>query len=248
MTMATIHARRSPRTGRQNPARVRAGAYGPVLHGRRERNRSDLANNKRIAAAKIRKMAHARNPSFLDRWMRNLQLTNDEQQAERLAEEFHGRPARDYIDVEETEQYDEYGAVLGYLVELGILTEDGESEIPISFPYKPKQEQGNVLVVSNPDGTNIEFIGGDQRIDWRSVDGASLDDKYLVLVGPVWQISYWADKHHLAGPKSQKNGIEYMHEFGEDDDELPYLVYDRRNQKMLLVGGNYTIEPEGITG
>ena len=74
------------------------------------------------------------------------------------------------------------------------------------------------------------------------------------MVGPVREITYWADKHHLSGPKSQAKWIEYFHEFGEriqfdeDEGELPYLVFDRRNRKLLLVGGAYTIEPEGITG
>jgi hypothetical protein len=80
------------------------------------------------------------------------------------------------------------------------------------------------------------------------VDGASETEKNLVLVGPVCEISYFADKHHLSGPKEQKDGITYYHNFGEDDDELPYLVFDRRNRKLLLVGGSYTIESEGITG
>ena len=77
-----------------------------------------------------------------------------------------------------------------------------------------------------------------------------------MLVGPVYEIVYFADKHHLTGPKQQKTGMEYFHEFGEDEgfvkgdafDQLPWLVYDRRNVKLLLVGGSYTIEPEGITG
>lgn len=220
--------------------------YEHILAGRRSRQRYESEDrSKQIAAATVRKLAQ--NPSMLERWGRNLGFGTDEDRAEQLAEDFHGRPARDFIDVTEAEAYDEYGAILGYLVELNILTEDGDKEIPIRFPYNP-HDRDNVLVVSNPDGTNIEFVGGDQKIEWRAVPGAHMNDKYLVIVGPVHEIVYWADKHHLQGPAQQKDGMEYYHEFGEEDDELPVLVYDRRNSKLLLVGGNYTIEPEGITG
>jgi hypothetical protein len=219
--------------------------YEHILGSLREHHRygSD-ARRKAVAAATVRKL---RNPSTLNNWLRNLTL-DDEQRAEQLAEDFHGRPPRDFIDVVETEDYDENGAVLGYLVELAILTEEEDSIIPISFPYDVKDPEDNVLVVANPAATNIEFVGGDQDIDWRAVDGASLEDKYLVAVGPVYSISYWADKHHLSGPANQKDGIEYEHEFGESGGELPYLVFDHKNTKLLLVGGAYTIEPEGIAG
>ena len=149
----------------------------------------------------------------------------------------------------EEDAYETSGAVLGYLVELGIMADDDRSEIPIRFPYDPQEPENNILVVSNPQGTNIEFVGGDQDINWRAVDGASaMNEKHLIMVGPVEEIVYWADKHHLSGPKEQKNGMEYYHDFGEDTDELPWLIFDRMNTRLLLVGGAYTIEPEGITG
>jgi hypothetical protein len=174
---------------------------------------------------------------------------DDETRAERLAEEFHGRPAREYFEIEEKETYDDFGAVLGCLQGLKILMDDGDSFIPIEFDYEPDSDD-NVLVVADPEGKNIEFVGGDQDIDWQDVDGAREADKNLVLVGPVMEIEYFADKHHLSGPKEQKKGITYYHEFGEDaeDAELPFLIFDRRNTKMWLAGGSYTIEPEGITG
>jgi hypothetical protein len=213
---------------------------------RRYRRFASDAKRKQVAAATVRKMAH--NPSVVTRLLRNLGIgVDDESRAELLAEEFHGRPVRDVIEVVEQERYDESGAVLGWLEELGVLTEDGDSIIPIRFSYGPNND-ASVLVVSNPAGTNIEFVGGDQDIDWQRVEGASAEDKYLVSVGPVLTIAYFADKHQLSGPKSQAKGTVYEHEFGEDDGELPYLVFDRRNVKLLLVGGSYTIEPEGIAG
>lgn len=198
------------------------------------------AKRKQVAAATVRAMRA--NPGELQR-------------AEELAEAFHGRPPRETIEVLETEHYDEYGSILGYLEELTILMEDEDFGQPIQFPYSEQRgkskngpdNQDTVLAVSNPKGTNIEFIGGDQDINWRSVEGSSAaDDKYLVMVGPVISIAYFTDKHHLEGPISQAQGTPYEHQFGEEGGELPYLVFDRRNTKLLLVGGSYTIEPEGI--
>lgn len=256
--MATANiGNRMHRQGRTNPGRKHlAGAdmnakmqrqYEHILQSYRDshRFRSDR-KRKEIAAATVRKMAQ--NPSILENWRRNL-FFDDQGRAEALAEDFHGRPVEDVIDVEETEEYDEHGSVLGYLIELFILDEDdNDYGIPIVFPYDP-QSENNILVTSNPAGTNIEFIGGNQEItNLGSIPGANFDDKYLVLVGAVCEISYWTDKHHLAGPKDQKTGMEYYHEFGEKSGDLPYLVYDRRNTKLLFVGGEYTVEPEGITG
>lgn len=236
---------RLPRYGRSNPGRKHiAGAditakmqrqYEHILQGLREygRYRTD-AKRKQVAAATVRKMSRG-NP-----------LNSGEERAARLAQEFHGRPAREIIEIEEQESYDDYGAVLGSLERLDILTEDGKHAIPIKFDFSPGSEE-NVLVVSDPEGKNIEFVGGDQDIPWTEIEDVATD-KNLVLVGPVCEINYFADKHHLEGPAEQKRGITYYHEFGDEGGELPYLVFDTRNSKLMLVGGDYTIEPEGITG
>ena len=216
--------------------------YERILGSLRSKHRyTSDAKRKQVAAATVRSLQS--NPGELER-------------AERLAEAFHGRPPRETIEVLETEHYDEYGSILGYLEELVItLDEDDEYVQGIQFPYSEARgrtkngpdNRDTVLAVSNPAGTNIEFVGGDQDIAWRKVEGSSAaDDKYLVMVGPVLKIAYFTDKHHLTGPISQAQGTPYEHEFGEEGGELPYLIFDRRNTKLLLVGGSYTIEPEGI--
>lgn len=253
-------ANRMFRQGRQNPGRrhlkgadVTGGMqrqYEHVLQSLRERHRfSSDAKRKAVAAATVRKMRQ--NPSALSSLFRNLGIgLDDESRAELLAQEFHGRPVRETIELEEREVYDTDVSGLGLLKELEILMEDGESVIPIRFSddNDPTIDEDTVFVVSNPAGTNLEFIGGDQDIDWQRMDGASPEDKYLVWVGPVYSITYYTDKHHLSGPKSQANGTPYNHEFGDEGGELPCLIFDRQNRKLLLVGGEYTITPEGIAG
>jgi hypothetical protein len=229
------------RQGRVNPGREHlAGAdvtakmqrqYEDILRSSRKYHRygSD-AKRKQVAAATVRAMAQ-HNP-------------NGEERARRLTEDFHGREPREVLELIETEYYDEWVSILGFLEELNILTDDGDYAVPIRFKYG-KNDPDSVLMVA-PDLYNIEFLGGDQDIEWQQIDGATEEAKNLVSVGPVLTIAYWADKHHLSGPKSQASGTPYEHEFGEEGGELPYLVFDRRNQRMLLVGGDYIITPEGI--
>lgn len=252
--------RRMGRYGKPNPGRRHlAGAdvsakmqrqYEHILGSlRRHRRYASDAKRKQVAAATVRELSQ--NPSRIASLFRNLGIGVDEEsRAQLLAEDFHGRPAREVIEVEEEDVYDRHVAVLGYLLELKILMEDDASFVPIKFSddYPEQVDEDTVYVVSNPAGTNLEFIGGDQDIDWQSVDGASQQGKHLVWVGPVHSIAYFTDKHHLTGPKSQRDGTPYEHEFGEDGGELPHLIFDRQNKRLLLVGGDYTVEPEGIAG
>jgi hypothetical protein len=178
--------------------------------------------------------------------LRGFHNPEDAVMAERLAEEFHGRPVREIFDIEEREIYSEYGGVLGELQRLDILMDNGRDFQSIEFDFEEGADD-NILVMA-PDKHNIEFVGGDQDFNWWEIDGATQSDKNLVLVGPVCEIDYFADKHHLGGPETQKDGITYFHEFGDEGGDLPWLVFDTRNRKLLFTGGDYTIEPEGITG
>lgn len=218
--------------------------YEAILKSMRARHEYDSdAKRKQVAAATVRSLAH--NPGELER-------------AEKLTKAFHGRSPRETFEIIETEYFDEFGSVLGYLEELCILDpDDDDYGTPISFPFSEERgESANgpdnpdtVLVVSNPEGTNIEFVGGDQDIDWHNVEGAGPEnDKYLIPVGSVGSIAYWTDKHHLSGPISQRDGTAYEHSFGDEGGQLPFLVFDQKNSKLLLVGGSYTITPEGIAG
>ena len=210
--------------------------YEDILQSLRHyhRYRTD-AKRKQVAEATVRKLAK-QNP-----------LSNDEAQAIEIAEQFHGRPVDQMIEVEEEEKYTEYGGGFGCLQRLDILMEDGRNYQSITFECEPEGHD-NILVTSDPKGKNIEFVGGDQCFDWRQVEGAGESEKHLVLVGPVCEIDYWADKWHLGGNESEKAGMTYFHKFGDEGGALPWLVYDTRNCKLLFVGGDYTIEPEGITG
>lgn len=156
----------------------------------------------------------------------------------RMSEKFHGRAALDEFDIEETEIYDKNQAVLGDLVELNVIDPNNpKTEFTINF------KKNRPLLCCNAEGSQLEIIGGDQILP---IDPNNTTNKYLVELGEIRTISYYTDKHHLVGSKDQANGVEYEHEFGEEGGRRPIAVYNVRSSKILIVGGDYTIEAEGI--
>lgn len=184
------------------------------------------------------------------------------QEAEEVVRKFHGREPRGIIEIEEQEEYDDDLGVLGQLMQLGILKDNGSAFVPIRFcklatDGKPQLELEDMIqVATNADGRPIYFKGGNQDLDLEKLQKQGLatgreSKKGLVVVGPVLNIVYWTDKSHLKGPKYQSKGAEFEHFFGEnegdgDDGEMPLLIYDIGNKAMHLAGGSYSIKPEGI--
>lgn len=178
---------------------------------------------------------------------KNTEVEDSVEAAARVSKGFHGRGSEYVEDVIEIERYRTNLAHLGDLVELEILARSGRSVIPIAF--EEHDTEGHVSVGGTPDRQQIVFAGGDQSVDLSSFDEIPMGEKKkdFVMVGPVYSISYFADKHHLTGPKQQKDGMEYIHTFGEEEGgERPVLVYNRLSCLMYLVGGSYEIRDEGI--
>jgi hypothetical protein len=59
--------------------------------------------------------------------------------------------------------------------------------------------------------------------------------------GKLCELSYVAEKDHLEG-----NEVEYYHQFGEEGGRPPKLHTDKEGM-FHIVGGSYSIQPEGIT-
>lgn len=168
-----------------------------------------------------------------------------------VAEGFHGRPARDIEDVIEIERYRTKLAKLGDLVELEVLCKSGKHVIPITFASEENDgiEEDFVSASSTPDRNQILFVGGNQIVDLEAFDELNNNElaKDYVFLGECFSISYFTDKHHLEGPEYQKDGTPYIHKFGEEEGgERPFLVYDKLNEHLLLVGGSYEVRDEGI--
>ncbi len=180
-------------------------------------------------------------------WLRNPGEFEDElDSATSVSEGFHGRKPYYIEDILEIERYRTKLAHLGDLVEFEILSSNGRSVIPINFALHDTEE--HVSVSSTPDRMQLILSGGDQSIDLESFDLSDNEKrKDYVCIGEVFSISYFTDKHHLSGPKYQADGTEYIHKFGEEEGGIrPELMYDRLNERILLIGGSYEVRDEGI--
>ena len=198
---------------------------------KRDRSRfaRDLASKREVNE---RNMGRRKNPSNVD--------TSD---VEEVSEGFHGRGVRELIDVKEDETFEDTLAILGELRELQIYTGDGEHTISLKFKNKCP------MLCCDAARMNLEIVGGDQELDMSKIEDLVevMGDKRLYPLGYCKAVAYFTDKHHLEGPEYQKDGTEYQHEFGEDNGEPPFIVYNATDAKLLVVGGSYTIEDEGIT-
>lgn len=188
---------------------------------------------------------------------------SSESAAKELARDFHGRDNKGVKEYTLASYYPKDLADLGILIELQVFADDDNGEyIPINFaPEHPDLTDDETNVVLAAKDKQLYFIGGDQEYDIEEfAEAAGFDwpsealEKDEVVLGEVKAIAYFADKHHLEGPKEQKTGIPYQHEFaineetGEQIGEYPTLVYSQRDKNFKLVGGSYEILPEGISG
>ena len=206
----------------------------------------------------------------LGRKRRNRGKRNPEssEEAAQLSEKWHGRKPLTHTDVEEVETYEENLAELGELEELGVLGADMTKRFVISFSRnRPK------LCAS--DDKNLEIIDGDQTLDIEE-GIIEKDGKKLVPLGYCYSIVYETDKHHLEGSNGYPESYEhffaedfYKQDFDIDDfknsedwfqtvmeegmveqaieeERLPLLVYNKTDEKLILVGGNYSVEDVGI--
>lgn len=175
--------------------------------------------------------------------------TTSLKKAIQLSEKFHGRKVNTITNITEVELYESNLSKLADLVELEILCDEGATVLPIKFKDCGIKLSSNIK--KQPDGevygTQLYFIDGDQKLDLDECLGEEYDpEKRFLIIGPSHSITYWTDKWHLVGPKYQQTGAEFEHMFGEENGELPTLVYDGLNCRMLLVGGSYKVEAEGI--
>jgi hypothetical protein len=147
-------------------------------------------------------------------------------------EEFHGKPPERIVEYDQALRYHGNLAEMGKLKELRFDLDSLNRDFPLAG-FKDCQ------AVCTPDGMNIYFVGGDQRIDFEALNIGT--DKDMVELGPARRIVYDTVKgfHDF-------EQINYWHLFGEEDGIVPVLAYDRLNHTLFLLGGNYRVRPEGI--
>ncbi len=157
--------------------------------------------------------------------------------ATRLARDFRGLPPKDVIEAQEAHMKEGAYTVLGEALDLWLNPVEGD---PNGWPTPDISfEEDDVLLASEPDGSQFYFVKGDQAVSDDELEGLGLPlDTDLVPLGLVYGINYATAKSFDGGTRS-----EYAHRFGEETGEVPALYYDRKKKKMYLVGGAYSIAP-----
>lgn len=188
-------------------------------------------------AKKKTKRAHSAPPFRIARTARRLSNprrpnhTDEElDAAARLSAKFHGRAATKVREVEELEYQPDTLADLGALKELHVMTPAGGRMFPFS---------SGVRLACTPDGRQLYIVGGDQELDLAAL---KIPERGNAEVGEVAFIVYRTRKGFHNFEKT-----DYSHKFGEArGGQRPTLGYDAYNKRMFLVGGSYTVKPEGI--
>lgn len=154
--------------------------------------------------------------------------------AAQLAEAFHQRPSRTVTSHEEARVEPIELAGLGRLVQLEVKTPSRET-FQLDFNGRP------VKVTCTPDGGQIYFVDGDQRVDLQGLGLAEYLPKDHITIGQATRITYFTRKgFHNFEPTN------YVHKFGEDKGYPPTLHYDVHSERLYLSGGTYQVTEAGI--
>jgi hypothetical protein len=95
------------------------------------------------------------------------------------------------------------------------------------------------LVVCDSTAKQIYFVDGTQDIsDSLAAFGAIDRGNGIVELGQGRRIDYQCRKEHVADPDEDL----WKHEHGEENGELPTVLFDTRNKRILYEGGDYRIE------
>lgn len=155
------------------------------------------------------------------------------EQAKKLRQDFTGATPDRLLELHQAADVPRVYTKLGDLFALHIEAAGGRQKIDF--------EDCGVALASNPAGTQLYCIGGDQDME-PLLDKLGADDsKDMVELGPCLKIEYLARKA-MDGFKQYR----YVHDFGEESGVVPTLIFDQLNCRLLLAGGEYSIESPGI--
>lgn len=165
---------------------------------------------------------------------------SETQQAIKLFKSFHGKDARGVIEAQRSGAIRLDYTALGDLVALG-LDDCGFSDSKLTSHWDQCPNVGfqgdKVKLASSPNGRQLYLIEGNQNLDSGLSSFEEVDtQKDLLDLGDVYFVVYNACKVH-----SNFEPTEWVHRFGEKNNILPRLVYDKLKKECALVGGEYFI-------
>ena len=194
----------------------------------------------------LRKLRTA-NPAAFDRGVKSIRKrggrTNPASESADVFEEFHGFPSAEVITVKKKVHHHAHLAALGELVELDVWGVDGAGHQVTGF--------GGAVLATNEDKTQLFIEGGDQALNLR--EWGIRKPHEMETIGQLVGISYFTDKTHLGDEGGE---AVYVHKMRTTNDNgkhvtvkiatYPDLIYDVRNEQLLISGGSYEILREGI--
>ena len=166
---------------------------------------------------------------------RRRNAVSESDQAVKLFQSFHGKDPKEIVEEQRSAamrlDYTALGDLDYILVELA----SGEVE-EINF------EADQVKLASSANGKQLYCIGGNQNLNGvldKFTDDTSKD---LFDLGEAMEVQYRARK-----AVGNFEPIAWFHKFGEEGGQPPRLGYDKLRQEVFFIGGEYHVEPEGIT-
>ena len=103
-----------------------------------------------------------------------------------------------------------------------------------------------MLLIADAAGRQL-YIIGDQAMSEEEVAVFTEAAGDEVLLGEARAISYRATKWHPQVEDAYRGkNLPYEHRFGEEGGRKPEVFYSRRMRRLLIRGGDYTVEGVGI--
>jgi hypothetical protein len=168
---------------------------------------------------------------------------NPAEAAARAYQDFHGHPPTEVIEVESTRHFHTHLAGGGLLIKLFVRVpserkQDGlSSVVELDFDNERKP----TYLTYNEAKDQLFVTGGDQSVDLKAFGIRTPHEKQLL--GTITRVWYFTTKSHLG---SEGGTAIFKHNFGEEGGEKPSAVYRVRDKHIEIVGGDYSIPPEGI--
>lgn len=158
-------------------------------------------------------------------------------------EEFHGHPPSEVVTVSKEIHFHSNLAALGELEFLKVWGIDGRGHTIEGF-------DGAILCTN--EAKNQMFIeGGDQTVNLG--DYGIKREHETETLGKILELGYYTNKDHLGdegGEAVYVHKLRYTNKDGRHvivkPSRYPDLVYDVRNESLLISGGSYYIRAEGI--
>jgi hypothetical protein len=167
-------------------------------------------------------------------------------QAVQLYEAFQGKDADKVIERTISDEMRHNYVALGKLVAVGTGECNVSAERLVSqYDHQPRIdfEGDGVILACSPDGAQLYFIGGRQRLDTGGLNRLAEDpSKDFFDLGECGWVVYAAQK----APDFES--VKYVHKFGEESKtaEVPRLIYDGIREQFFLAGGEYHVDAPGI--